>query len=147
MKMKYARVHSTNEHFQCAVTKVIPAWEVPILQSVHPTTEIIKDEVYDVTPPSVSDEYDRLATCYGAEREEGGTVGDPYIEGVYGKGPAGLAALKIAMQGSVMPKSTPISERDPSPDMRKDLLQALEGADDLVGDLVEIDDPEEVEAV
>lgn len=136
MKLKYTRVKITMERVQAAVTKSVPAWEVPVIQAIHPDTEIVKDIVIDTKPPSVADEYERLSQAYGAERLEGGTAGPPYIEGVYGKGALGVAELKRAMQSCVLPKSTPVTPPEAPPQLRKDLLQALssDSVDDLIGD-------------
>jgi hypothetical protein len=132
MKIRYQEVEINMERMQCKTRKIIPAWETPVAQSVHPASEVIRDVVVDVPTPSVSEEYARMSSAYGDGKQEDGSIGDPYVESVYGKGIIGQQQLKIAMQASVLPKATPVTVIEPPPKIRKDLLQAVSGDDKLV---------------
>jgi hypothetical protein len=131
MKLQYQEVEINMERMQSKTRKFMPAWEVPVQQAVHPATEVIRDIVVDKPAPSVSEEYGRMASCYGDGKKEDGSIGDPYIEQVYGKGIIGTQQLKAAMQSCVLPAATPVTNLDPPPKIRKDLLQAIAG-DDLI---------------
>lgn len=138
MKIRYQEIEVHMERSESRVTITVPEWEVPIVQAVHPDTQVKRNVCFDVPTLSVSAEYGRLADAYGAEREEGGKVGGPYIATVYGDKSQGIAALKKAMQGAVLPASTPVTPLEYSPPLNQDLLDSLEGgADDLIGSLTE----------
>lgn len=144
MKIRYQEILVNMERTQSVATIVVPEWEVPIVQAVHPATTVLKDKVVERDTVSISAEYSRLAQAYGAEREEGGKIGGPYVESVYGSGAIGVAALKRAMQGAVLPNATPVSPMEYAPALRQDLLQALSSdtltGGDLIGALEEADE-------
>jgi len=139
MKLKYQEVEVRLQSGAAVMRKMVPAWETPILQAIHPEVQIIRDVVEDREPPSVSGEMGRLIAAYGAEREEGGITGITFAESVYGKHAIGLESLRGAMQRAVLPRSTPVTPPEVSPTLRQDLLQSLHdvnpGVDDLIGEV------------
>ena len=132
MKLRFVEVEINNEHFQTKTRKIIAGWEVPVAFAVHPASEEIRDVVVDLPAPSVSDEYNRLRDAYGNGRQEDGSISQPNVEEVYGKGIMGTQQLKIAMQACVLPKATPVTPLAPPPTIRKDLLHAVAGDDVLI---------------
>lgn len=138
MKLRYKKVEIRYSQGAAVVQLIVPEWEVPVLQSIHDEINEISDIVADRPAPSVAAEMERLVALYGAERKEGGFTGIPYVEGVYGSHGVGINALKRAMQGAVLPSSTPATPIELSPQLRQDLLQTLndtvEEVTDLIGD-------------
>lgn len=135
MKFRYKEVTVIHERAETRVPKIVPEWELPILQSMFPVEEV-GDLCHERDPMSISGEYSRLATAYGARREEDGSIGRPQVETVYGAGPLGIATLKRAMQASILPESTPVTPQRASPTLNADLLQALGSMDTLTDDLI-----------
>ncbi len=79
----------------CKVTRDVGAHEVAVLQAVHgdAAVHVIDDDVGTVSVDDPADEYTRLASRYGMDRERR----QSYVEIAYGRGPAQLAAaLKAA---------------------------------------------------
>jgi hypothetical protein len=143
MKLLYKEVEINMEHMQTKVRRVMPAWEVPVQQSVHPDTNEIRDIVVDQPAPGVQAEYERLSNKFGAGKQEDGSIGAPNVEGVYGKGPLGLAELRRAMEASRLPAATPVTPIIPPPTMNKDLLAALRevpAESDVIGEIAEDDE-------
>lgn len=136
MKLLYKEIAISMERMMSKTTKRVPAWEVPMIESMH-IVENATDVVFNREEPlSVTEEYDRLRAAYGAEREEDGSIGSPLVERVYGVGAVGIAALKRAMQASVLPKDSAVTPDVASPRIRADLLKALQESDvsDLIGE-------------
>lgn len=145
MKIKHQEIEVHNERMETKTRKVVPAWETPIVQAIHPATEVIRNVCCEVAVPSVGEEYTRLGNAYGNLMDGGNNVSDLVIESVYGKGPPGVAQLRNAMLASRLPKSTPVTVFAPGPTLRKDLLQALT-SDDVIGEIGEDKIEEENEA-
>lgn len=144
MKIKYQELEIRMQSGASSVRKSVPLWEVPVLQAIHDEIQIIRDIVVEQDPPSVSGEMGRLINAYGAEREEGGITGIAYAESVYGKHAIGLESLRNVMQRSVLPRSTPVTPIEASPQIRQDLLRSLYDVDSSSSDLIgEIEEPEE----
>lgn len=144
MKIRYKKVEIRMQQGASILQLEVPEWELPVLQAIHPEITELKDTVHDRVPvPSVSGEMSRLIAAYGAEREEGGITGVAYAEAVYGSHGAGLAALKLVMQGAVLPASTPVTPPELSPSIRQDLLQAISETSgetsDLLGEVADED--------
>ena len=137
MKLRYKKVKIRMQQGASELEKIVPEWEVPIIQAIHPEVSEVSDVVVESAAPSVSEEYQRLQNAYGAEREEGGLTGMAYIESVYGQHAAGLQALRRAMQAAVLPANAVVTPFEGSPALRQDLLAALgdnSDATDLIGE-------------
>ncbi|MDE2098508.1 MAG: hypothetical protein KGL39_14740 [Patescibacteria group bacterium] len=137
MKMRYKLVEVRMQQGASILRKRVPAWEVPVLQAVHPETTEIEDIVHEVPSLSVSSEMARLQLAYGGEQKDGKFTGIPYADSVYGQNAVGLRALRAAIQESVLPADTAVTPDDLSPPIRSDLIVPLEGesadASDLIG--------------
>jgi hypothetical protein len=148
MKLKYQEIEIRMQQGASMVKLRVPAWETPVLQSMHEEVTILRDVCEERDAPSVSAEMGRLKVAYGAERKEGGFTGIPYVEGVYGQNQAGVQALKQAMQSCVMPKDSIVTPYALPPELRQDLLQALSEGGDELSDLIgeNADEDESLEA-
>jgi hypothetical protein len=150
MKFRYKKIKIRMQQGASELEKIVPEWEVPIVQAVHPEVSEVSDVVVESAALSVSEEYQRLQNAYGAEREEGGLTGMAYIEAVYGQHGAGQQALKRAMQGAILPASAEVTPLEGSPALRQDLLLAIgdnnSDALDLIGDVSSVPDEEELAA-
>lgn len=146
MKLSYKEIEIRMQQGAAICRIQVPAWEVPILESMHDEITPIRDICQDREAPSVSVEMQRLTKAYGAERKEGGFTGVPYVEAVYGTLGIGLANLKQAMQASVLPASTPVTPHDLPPNLRQDVLQAISESDDTIADLIGETDDDQIEA-
>lgn len=79
----------------CKVTRDVGAHEVAVLQAVHgdAAVQVIDEDLGTVIVDDPAEEYSRLASRYGMDRERR----QNYVEIAYGRGPAQLAAaLKYA---------------------------------------------------
>lgn len=82
-----------------AVRRIVPAWELPILQAVHGTDGTIAgEELIERDPPAPHAEMERLTKRYKNTRDEDGRPGAPWVEGVYGSGRHGLQQLAAAIK-------------------------------------------------
>ncbi len=136
MKIRYQEIEVRMHSGNAIVRITVPEWEVPVVQAIHPEVSVIRDVVREREAPSVSSEMTRLQAAYGAERQEGGFTGVTFAESVYGQHAVGTNALKRAMQGAVLPASTPVTLPDASPTLRQDLLQSLTDTPSEVSDLI-----------
>lgn len=126
MKLSYKEVRVRMRDGASVITKSVPAWEVPILQAVWPETQEIRDIVVESHRTlTAAGEFDRLTRVYGAERDEGGKQGLPIVAAVYGQHGMGLAALKAAMQSSVLDESTPVTPPPVPPQLDGALVAAI----------------------
>lgn len=72
-------------------------WEIPILQEIYGEghVEVGKEYEFDFTKfDGVESEHARLSAIYG--KEEDSKI--PFVEVVYGRGPAGMKALAKAIE-------------------------------------------------
>lgn len=138
MKIRYKDISIRMQSGASVAVRRVPIWEVPIIQAIHPEVTELNDACLEVERLSVSEEFARLSTAYGAEREEGGMTGVSYCEAVYGSHGIGQQALRIAMQSAVLPADTAVTPNEASPELRQDLLDAISdvpaGAADLIGE-------------
>jgi len=85
-----------------AIPQKVPAWELPLLEAVHPTVEVVKEFVFDRKPPEAEDEFSRLRTKYGRSENEDGSKGLPFVEAVYGQHGVGIGRLRDAIQAATV---------------------------------------------
>lgn len=82
------------------IVKEVLSWEVPILQemygegSVEIGEEVTRDA--DGVPTESAEEMARLSRTYGQDQE----TKVPFVEIVYGRGPAGVKALQRSMDAA-----------------------------------------------
>jgi hypothetical protein len=84
-------------------SKDLWAWEVPVVMEKFGEGRVrLLDEVEVERDslPDAADEFARLGIQHGADGGDGGT-NIPYVEMAYGRGRAGIQALKEAMAASV----------------------------------------------
>lgn len=126
MKLQYKSVRVRMRDGACILTLQIPAWEVPVLQAVHPESTEVGDIVREKkVAPNSNAEHARLVALYGAETTEGGSRGLNYVDAVYGQHAAGLARLREAMQAAVLPAETPVTPPEVAPEISSDLMEAI----------------------
>lgn len=81
------------------IHRSIPPWELPLLQSIHPTGVTVVGEVEvkrAVPPPEV--EYERLGRKYREFRDENGDyTGESVVAACYGRFQTGVNALARAI--------------------------------------------------
>ena len=133
MKLKYQEIRIRQREGACVVQRRVAAWEVPIMQAIHEGVTVVADVCEDRPAPSVSAEFKRLEKAYGFETDHEGSRGPAVVAAVYGQHQLGLQSLRRAMQDSVLPANTPVTPLVAAPALRNDLLVALQGVDDLIG--------------
>lgn len=80
----------------------VRAWELPILEAMHPTVEVVDETLYALIVRNVEDEYQRLVTVYGRTTNEDGSRGLPYVAAVYGQFQLGVRALAKAIKDATV---------------------------------------------
>lgn len=80
------------------IPRTVSAWELPILQEIYGEGAVeVKDEVQrDVPDVDIASEKARLERYYKAEEDSK----IPFVEVVYGRGPACLKALEKAVKAA-----------------------------------------------
>lgn len=80
--------------------KVVPAWEVPVLEFIFEEGNIEHTDLTEDVPgreyPDPAFEFDRLTRAYGADPQSGVA----YVASVYGQAGAGIRALKAAINAA-----------------------------------------------
>lgn len=93
--MKYVKVKVIRDN-NCVTVRVVPSWEVPVLEQVFGGPEAI--QLVDSAASALQDakdypeapvEFDRLVRRYGADRERGIT----YVAMAYGEGRIGIGRV------------------------------------------------------
>lgn len=140
MKFKRVEVRIRMRDGATVIQRRVPAWEVPVLEAVHPETSVVNGDLVgeseDGKPLSVQSEVDRLTASYGYERDTNGTAGGTYFAAAYGAAGAGYQALKRAMQNAVLPDDAEVTPEYSSPELRGDVLAAITDAPANVADLI-----------
>lgn len=78
------------------IPRKAPQWEIPVLQEIYGQGEVVIGEEFEheMSFTDIPSEFARLANVYG--REEDSKI--PYVEVVYGRGPAGVKAFEKAVR-------------------------------------------------
>jgi hypothetical protein len=99
----------------------IRAWELPILEAMHVTVEVIDEAPYAIKITSADDEYARLEKVYGRTTNEDGSRGLPYVAAVYGQFQLGRNRLLEAIKGAYTDEDVPpVTLKSNIPDMGAD---------------------------
>ncbi len=104
------------------IGKQVWPWEVLILQCKYGggKIRIVKGDTEEITIKSLPDpetEMDRLQRVHGRDSGEGGS-GQFYIHDAYGRGPAGVKALKKAIKASVKKRKSPEKKVESKPEAK-----------------------------
>ena len=86
------------------------AWELPILEAMHHTVEIVGETTWDREAPETQDEYKRLETRYGRTTNEDGSRGLPYVAAVFGQFNVGMQRLGDAIKAATVVTPTDVSD-------------------------------------
>jgi hypothetical protein len=80
------------------IPRLVSAWELPILQEIYGegSIEVQAEEQRDIPDIDVASEKARLERHYKVEEDSK----IPFVEVVYGRGPAGIKALEKAIKAS-----------------------------------------------
>lgn len=113
--------------------KVVPAWEVPVLEFIFEEGNIEHTDEREDAPgkeyPEAGFEFDRLTRAYGADPQSGVA----YVASVYGQAGAGIRALKAAIAAAREDdKANPI-EAIPAPVPAKRARRSAASQDALLG--------------
>lgn len=102
MKIKHSVVDVRRS--EVSTTRVIvPNWEVPILQALHGHgVAVVKEQEVERAAPDAGGEFERLAARYGMERKKDGSLGDPFVQNVYGQHQAGIMNLQRQIDAAVV---------------------------------------------
>lgn len=112
----------------------VRAWELPLLEAMHPTVEVVSEAPYALTVGSAADEYRRLVTVYGRTTNEDGSRGLPYVAAVYGQFQLGERALeKAILAATVDEPAEPEKPYSNIPDSTGQVPAAPAAATDLLG--------------
>ena len=95
------------------IPTTIRAWELPILEAMHQTVEVIDEVPYTLIIRNVEDEYQRLQTVYGRTTNEDGSRGLPYVAAVYGQFQLGRQKLAEAIKAATVDE--PSAPKGPVP--------------------------------
>jgi hypothetical protein len=84
------------------VSRIVPAWELPVLQAIHGADAIteVGETSLERELPNAGDEYHRLENRYGKSKKDDNSDGPTYISLVYGENIMGVRALNAAIQGA-----------------------------------------------
>jgi hypothetical protein len=85
-----------------AIPQKVPVWELPILEAVHPTVEVVSESAFEREPPEAEDEFRRLSTKYGRSENEDGSKGLPFVDAVYGQHGIGIGRLRDAIKAATV---------------------------------------------
>lgn len=81
----------------------VPAWEVPLLESLYAGVEVQGEVLVNRPAPDLEAEYDRLERKYREYRDEAGDfTGESVVGAVYGRFAQGRNALAKAISGAVV---------------------------------------------
>lgn len=108
MRFITVKVTRDTNHSQ---TDTVNPWEVPILELVHDSGNVVPQGEVDIAErelPDAVDEFQRLKTRYGKDVETGLFI----VEAVYGQSRAGLTALKAEIEKERGRAATPSKTAD-----------------------------------
>jgi hypothetical protein len=108
MKLKYINVEIRLSELT-TVSKGVAAWELPILEAVHPGAVEVKSErfVERASAPDVNGEFQRLTNLYGDTVDQNGSKGLPFAATVYGQFGVGNANLAKAIAAATLADEAP----------------------------------------
>lgn len=94
------------------VEATYPAWELPILEAVHPETTVVSETTIDRDPPGAEEEYTRLENRYKHSTDENGAKSLAFVAAVYGQFNGGVQRLQAAIDAATVGEHAPAHDVD-----------------------------------